>query len=339
MGIRSTVGSMLESSIGRERTNTIRRVERRARNALAKGLAVEEPQKSKKKPSKQPGTKPATSSVRKPAANARPSRWQPPDPFVSHPEPTMTRHELLEVLHERTQPRTYLEIGIRTGNSLAISRARSVGVDPSFKIDKPIHCDVQLIKSTSDEFFARQDPLAHLHGVPVDLAFIDGMHLSEFALRDFINVEPFMAETGVVVIDDVLPRNGLEAARNRKTEPWTGDVYKVIDILRRRRPDLVVLLVNTAPTGTAVVVGLDPGSTILKDVYAAEEEYLLWPDPQTPPQEFMDRSIAVEPDVLLASPAWEQLVAARESGAFAGLTSARSELQTLEPAGKEGDLT
>ena len=86
-------------------------------------------------------------------------------------------------------------------------------MDPSFKIDKPIHCDVQLIKSTSDEFFARQDPLAHLHGVPVDLAFIDGMHLSEFALRDFINVEPFMAETGVVVIDDVLPRNGLEAAR------------------------------------------------------------------------------------------------------------------------------
>ena len=79
--------------------------------------------------------------------------------------------------------------------------------------------------------------------------------LSEFALRDFINVEPFMAGTGVLVIDDVLPRNGLEAARNRKTEPWTGDVYKVIDILRRRRPDLVVPLVNTAPTGTAVVVG------------------------------------------------------------------------------------
>ena len=100
LGIRSTVGSMLESSIGRERTNTIRRAERRARNALAKGLAVEEPQKSNKKPSKQPGTKPATSSVRKPAASARPSRWQPPDPFASHPEPTMTRHELLEVLHE-----------------------------------------------------------------------------------------------------------------------------------------------------------------------------------------------------------------------------------------------
>jgi pyruvate/2-oxoglutarate dehydrogenase complex dihydrolipoamide acyltransferase (E2) component len=96
LAIRSMVGSMLESAIGRDRTNTIRRAERRARNALAKGLAVNEPQK----PSKKPGTNAATSSVRKPAASARPSRWQPPDPFVTHPEPTMTRHELLEVLHE-----------------------------------------------------------------------------------------------------------------------------------------------------------------------------------------------------------------------------------------------
>ena len=29
--------------------------------------------------------------------------------------------------------------------------------------------------------------------------------------------------------------------------------------------------------------------------------------PQTPPHEFMDRSIAVEPDVLLASSAWSSL--------------------------------
>ena len=227
----------------------------------------------------------------------------------------MSRHELLQGLHEKTRPRTYLEIGIRTGSSMALSRARSIGVDPFFKIDKPIHCDVQLIRATSDDFFAGDDPLAHFDGVPVDLAFIDGMHLSEFALRDFINIEPFMADTGVVVLDDVLPRNGLEAARDRKTEPWTGDVYKVVEILRRRRPDLVVLLVNTAPTGTAVVVGVDQASTILRDAYAEEEPYLLRPDPQTPPQEYLDRSIAIEPDILLESPVWEQLVAIRESGA------------------------
>ena len=170
----------------------------------------------------------------------------------------MTRHELLQGLHERTGPGRIWRSASEPARSLVLSRCRSIAVDPSFKIDNPIHCDVQLIKATSDDFFAGDEPLAHFDGVPVDLAFIDGMHLSEFALRDFINIEPFMADTGVVVLDDVLPRNGLEAARDRKTESWTGDVYKVVEILRRRRPDLVVLLVNTAPTGTAVVVGVRP---------------------------------------------------------------------------------
>jgi hypothetical protein len=324
MSIRSTVGSVLESAIGRERTNTIRSAERRARNALAKRLAMEPPQKPASKPKKKP--------VRpKPKSTPTPRGWQPSDPFVSHPEPQMTRHELLQGLHEKIRPRTYLEIGIRTGRSMVLSRCRSIGVDPFFKIDNPIHCDVQLIKATSDDFFAGDEPLAHFEGVPVDLAFIDGMHLSDFALRDFINIEPFMADTGVVVLDDVLPRNGLEAARDRKTEPWTGDVYKVVEILRRRRPDLVVLLINTAPTGTAVVLGVDQASTILKDAYAEEEAYLLRPDPQAPPQEYMERSIAIEPDVLLKSPVWDELVAIRESGASADLSPLWAELRSLAP--------
>jgi Methyltransferase domain len=323
MSIRSTVGSVLESAIGRERTNTIRSAERRARNALAKRLAMEPPQKSASKPKKKPARP-------KPKPTPAPG-WQPAEPFVSHPEPHLTRHELLQGLHEKIRPRTYLEIGIRTGRSMVLSRCRSIGVDPFFKIDNPIHCDVQLIKAASDDFFAGDEPLAHFEGVPVDLAFIDGMHLSDFALRDFINIEPFMADTGVVVLDDVLPRNGLEAARDRKTEPWTGDVYKVVEILRRRRPDLVVMLINVEPTGTAVVLGVDQASTILKDAYAEEEDYLLRPDPQTPPQEYMERSIVIEADTLLKSPVWDDLVAIRESGASADLSPLWAELRSLTP--------
>ena len=324
MGIRSTVGSMLESTIGHERTNTIRKTERKARNALAKRLATEPP----KRPAAKHTAKKAASKP--PAPPAKP-RWQPSDPFAPHPEPRMSRHEFLEGLHEKTRPRTYLEIGIRTGTSLALSRTRSIAVDPSFKIDKPIHCDIQVVKATSDSFFAGDAPLAHFDGVPVDLAFIDGMHLSEFALRDFINIEPWMADSGVVVFDDVLPRNALEAARDRKTESWTGDVYKVLEILRRRRPDLVVLLVNTAPTGTALVVGVDQASTIVKDAFPEEEQDLQRPDPQTPPQEYLDRSIAIEPDILLESPMWEQLVAVRDHGAPTDLSPLWAELRGLVP--------
>jgi predicted O-methyltransferase YrrM len=326
MGIRSTVGSMLDSTIGRERTNTIRKAERKARNTLATRLTPEPP----KRPAAKPVAKKAAPA--KPQATANLSRWQPPDPFAPHPEPRMSRHEFLEGLHQKTRPRTYLEIGIRTGTSLALSRTRSIAVDPSFVIDKPIHCDVQVVKATSDDFFAGEAPLAHFDGVPVDLAFIDGMHLSEFALRDFINIEPLMADTGVIVFDDVLPRNALEAARDRKTKSWAGDVYKVVEILRRRRPDLVVLLVNTANTGTAVVLGCDQASTVLKDCFAEEKDYLLQPDPQTLPSEYLDRSIAVEPDILLESAVWEQLVVSREPGAAADLSPLWDELRKLQPS-------
>jgi hypothetical protein len=56
MGIRSTVGSVLESVVGRERTNRIRLAERKARNGLAKRLAMEEPKNpatTKQAPTKQ----------------------------------------------------------------------------------------------------------------------------------------------------------------------------------------------------------------------------------------------------------------------------------------------
>ena len=90
LGIRSTVGSMLESTIGRERTNTIRRAERRARNALAKGLAVEEPQKSNRNPARNPAPNPQPHRITSPQlalgrrAGSRPTRSS------THPEPTMT---------------------------------------------------------------------------------------------------------------------------------------------------------------------------------------------------------------------------------------------------------
>lgn len=329
MGIRDTVGSTLESIIGQERTNTIRKVERRARNALAKRLAIEQPKKKEKTRSATSLTNPVDSGASAKPEPIRPSRWPSNEPFVPHPTPTMTRHMLLRVLHEKLRPRTYLEIGIHYGTSLALSRTRSIGVDPAFKIIRPIHCDVQLVKAPSDDFFARVDPVGHFDGVPIDLAFIDGMHLSEFALRDFINTEPLMADTGVVVLDDMLPRNGPEADRDRKTKVWTGDVYKVVEILRRRRPDLVVLLVNTGPTGTAVVLGVDQASTILKEAYEEDLEYLLRPDPQLPPQEYLDRSITVEPDVLLASPVWEQLVAHRGRSESADLGALWDQLRQL----------
>jgi hypothetical protein len=226
------------------------------------------------------------------------------------------RHDLLRALHARLQPRAYLEIGVSTGSSMTLSRTRSIGVDPAFHIKRELLCDLHLVRATSDEFFARRHPLAHFDDPVVDLAFIDGMHLAEYALRDFINTERFTHATSVIVIDDMLPRNIGQADRDRgrpRAGPaWAGDVYKILDCLRTVRPDLVCLEVDTTPTGTVVVLLPDPVSTALLSAYDDLVEALVVPDPQDVPHEILTRSRAIDPETLLAAPVWEDLRGLRD---------------------------
>ena len=86
-----------------------------------------------------------------------------------------------------------------------------------------MQCDLKLVRETSDEFFASVDPFAHFGGQPFDLAFIDGMHLAEYALRDFINTERHAHPASVIVLDDMLPGITVEAAR-----PSFGEVPRLV---------------------------------------------------------------------------------------------------------------
>ena len=245
----------------------------------------------------------------------------------------MHRHDFLRQLHHVYKPRNYLEIGVNDGRSLALSRVASIGVDPAFRVVTQISCDVHLVKATSDEFFARKDPLLHLRpgrnpfralarknplglfGDPVlELSFIDGMHLFEYALRDFINVEKRSRWSSVIVLDDMLPRSIDEAARDRHTDAWTGDVYKVATVLRQHRPDLLVVPVDTAPTGVVLVFGADPDSKVLSEGYDRILQEHVVPDPQDVPEEILVRKAAVAPERLLRADFWPALTRARNLG-------------------------
>ncbi|MFI8005796.1 class I SAM-dependent methyltransferase [Streptomyces sp. NPDC086010] len=243
----------------------------------------------------------------------------------------MNRHEFLRSLHRVYRPRNYLEIGVNDGRSLALSRVPSVAVDPAFRVVTDISCDVHLVRATSDDFFARKDPLLHLRNgrnpfralarrdplnllgadPKLELSFIDGMHLFEYALRDFMNVERHSRWSSVIVLDDMLPRDVDEAARDRHTQFWTGDVYKVAQVLRRFRPDLLVIEVDTEPTGVLVVLGADPGSQVLKNAYDEIIEEYVVPDPQNVPDEVLVRKNAVKPEELLGLDLWPALARAR----------------------------
>jgi hypothetical protein len=225
----------------------------------------------------------------------------------------MNRHEFLGGLHSALIPRTYVEIGINDGQGLARSRTRTIGVDPAFHIDRELQCDLKLVRATSDAFYARPDALDHFPEGVADFTFIDGMHLFEFALRDFINAERTSAPTSVVVFDDMLPRSAPEAARNRHTIYWTGDVFRVSAVLERYRPDLTLVPLDTHPTGLLLVVGLDPMNSTLSDRFDEIIAEYRVDDPQVLPHEIEHRTNAADPEKVLASGVWTDLVAARDA--------------------------
>lgn len=228
----------------------------------------------------------------------------------------MKRHAVLKQIHRAYQPTSYLEIGINTGRSLALSRAATIAVDPAFKITSELHCDVQLVRATSDEFFARRDALAHLPDSRVDLAFIDGKHLFEFALRDFINVERHAHWASVIAIDDVLPRTIVEASRERGgLAAWAGDVFKLPEVLTRFRPDLLLLVLDAEPTGVLLVLGADPQNNVLRERYDQLVGEYVYDDPQRMPDAVLRRETAIDAASIASSDLWSHLREARESGA------------------------
>lgn len=185
--------------------------------------------------------------------------------------------ELLSRIHSHLRPRTYLEIGVADGKSIALARpgTLSVGVDPRPRIGSPLGPRTSICATTSDDYFATHDVSADFGGFPIDLAFIDGMHQFEFALRDFVNVEKHCTPQSTVLIHDCYPLNRLTADRECRTLFWSGDIWRLILILRKYRPELGVNVIATAPTGLGVVRGLDPASKVLSErMHEIVSEYL-----------------------------------------------------------------
>ena len=177
----------------------------------------------------------------------------------------------LRELHRSRRPVTYFEIGTESGASLALAKCHSIAVDPKFKLDLDIvdgKPSLQLYQTTSDEFF--QSNVLGTALRPIDLAFLDGLHLFEVLLRDFIGTERHMDPDGMVVLHDCVPINHKMTNRSwdrRVTRQWTGDVWKIVPILREYRPDLVIDVRPFAPTGLVEITNLDPTSRLLEEKY------------------------------------------------------------------------
>jgi hypothetical protein len=204
-----------------------------------------------------------------------------PELLTAHLEETLRRFpgppydQVLAVIHQHLRPSNYVEIGVAKGLSLvrALPETRSIGVDPEPTLEVRLP-NAEIYEETSDEFFARHD-LSGMLGEPVALAFIDGLHLFEQVLVDFINVEKHSGPDTVVLLHDCLPLDDRTASRERTTEFYSGDVWKATMALSSHRPDLEMATVPTMPTGMCLVRGLDPANESLeRDLPRIVGEYM-----------------------------------------------------------------
>jgi hypothetical protein len=175
--------------------------------------------------------------------------------------------ELLRRFHDWLRPKSYIEIGVSTGASIVLAKPPTVavGIDPEPRLLNVPNTVCKLFPLTSDDYFAARDPRRDIEAETVDLAFIDGLHLLEQALRDFINIERISSPTTLILIHDCFAIDALTAARERQTSFWTGDVWKIIPCLREFRTDLNVFTIAAPPAGLGVVSRLDANSTVLTE--------------------------------------------------------------------------
>ena len=175
----------------------------------------------------------------------------------------------------------YFEIGVQAGRNLArIPCDTAIGVDPSYQLTQNVAHNkkkVILFQMTSDRYFSDVDTAAEARGT-IDLAFLDGMHLFEYLLRDFYNTERICSPRSLIALHDCMPLSSGMAGRNEQQVArevkgtnferfWTGDVWKIVPILKKYRPDLKVVLLDCPPTGLVLISNLDPSSNFLSENY------------------------------------------------------------------------
>lgn len=158
------------------------------------------------------------------------------------------------------QPRTYLEIGVRTGESLRLApaKARCIGVDPAPDIPAVLAArdNVDIFALQSDAFFHEYPRASDVGYDTLDIAFIDGMHLSEYVLRDLVNLSRWADPESLLLLHDVLPPTVRSGAREKLSHLWCGDVWRVAMFASSLFPSATLYTLPVSPSGLMFISGI-----------------------------------------------------------------------------------
>lgn len=153
----------------------------------------------------------------------------------------MNRTEIINLLIEKNNYKSYLEIGLDNpnGNYNHIRCECKECVDPFFEKDHINGFDIDIsyfeniinnvltYRMTSDEFFLKNDK-------KYDIIFIDGLHTKEQVGKDIINSLKVLNKGGKIVCHDCLPTDYNSQKVPREQAYWFGDVWKTIPELSKQ---------------------------------------------------------------------------------------------------------
>jgi capsular polysaccharide biosynthesis protein len=167
------------------------------------------------------------------------SRAAAAKPLPKHLKRSDVLNHILSLFHNPS----YLEIGVNSGETFfAVEAGTKVAVDPQFLFDvdeaRGKIANARFHSVESDAYFsAIVGPDERF-----DVIYLDGLHTVEQTLRDFCNAISYLKESGIIVIDDVVPnsyhaslpdlrvsrqlRDGLYPKCNDGS--WMGDVYRLV---------------------------------------------------------------------------------------------------------------
>ena len=162
--------------------------------------------------------------------------------YITRPTYNTNLYQRSQIINALTKPNdVYLEIGVEYGQTFLQTHFKDkTGVDPDPKFQVKDQ-GFKFESCTSDEFFVNTKLNNDINNdvIKYDVIFIDGMHQSEYFLRDFNNSIKALQEGGSLFIDDILPlsyneqlkiprKHYYEKGILKYGEEWTGDIWKVV---------------------------------------------------------------------------------------------------------------
>lgn len=149
----------------------------------------------------------------------------------------MNRIDVIQFFVKITGAKTYLEIGVRYGDSFIPVRCENkIGVD--------IHLPHTLKGQIGTFYETPSDIYFDCFASHFDVAFVDGDHSYEQSLRDVENCLKWMNPNGVILLHDCNPTKEEWATPEPASLDWCGEVWKTILTLRTN-PNLYVATLDT----------------------------------------------------------------------------------------------